>query len=109
MTFLLTLIGWTIFRAASMTELILYLKAMFGVAGFPMYVYDLSYLLDARGLLALAAAVLLALPRPKALEGITQRSEKAYLLHTIGLVLLFAVSVVFMVNSTYNSFIYFQF
>lgn len=108
-TFLLTLIGWTIFRASSMTELILYLKAMFGVAGFPMYVYDLSYLLDARGLMALAAAVLLALPRPKALEGITQRSEKAYLLHSIALVLLFAVSVVFMVNSTYNSFIYFQF
>ena len=73
------------------------------------YVYDLSYLLDARGLMALAAAVLLALPRPKALQGITQRSEKAYLLHSIALVLLFAVSVVFMVNSTYNSFIYFQF
>jgi len=108
-TFLLTLIGWTIFRAATMTELLLYLKAMFGIAGFPMFVYDLSYLIDARGLLALAAAVLLALPRPKALDGLTQRSDKAYLVSTLGLILLFAVSVVFMVNSTYNSFIYFQF
>jgi len=43
------------------------------------------------------------------LDGLTQRSDKAYLISTLGLILLFAVSVVFMVNSTYNSFIYFQF
>jgi len=108
-TFLLTLVGWTIFRANSMSELVLYLKAMLGAANFSLYVYDLSYLIDAPGILAMAAAVLLALPRPKALQGLTQRSETAYLLQSMALVLLFGVTVLFMVNSTYNSFIYFQF
>lgn len=108
-TFLATLIGWTIFRASNLTELVLYLKAMFGAAGFHLYVYDLSYLVDLPGLLALTAGVLLALPRPRALQGLSQRSDKVYLAETLALIGLFAAAVVFTVNSTYSSFIYFQF
>ena len=61
------------------------------------------------GLLAFAAGVLFALPVPKKLKALHEHSEAMYLMETVLLVLLFAVSVVFMVNSTYNSFIYFQF
>ena len=108
-TFLATIFGWIIFRAESLGKIIVYLKAMLGTAGFSVYMYDFAYLFDAPGLIAFAAAVLLALPRPKVLQGITERSNGAYLVLNLALVLVFAVSVVFMVNSTYNSFIYFQF
>ena len=109
LTFLLTVLGWTIFRAGSVSQLILYWMAMLGVANFPMHIYSFSYLFDLPGLLAFAAGVLFALPVPKAWKNVGERSETMYLLQTILLVLLFGVSVVFMVNSTYNSFIYFQF
>lgn len=108
-TFLATIFGWIIFRAESLGKIIVYLKAMLDTAGFSVYMYDFAYLFDAPGLIAFAAAVLLALPRPKVLQGITERSNGAYLVLNLALVLVFAVSVVFMVNSTYNSFIYFQF
>ena len=109
LTFLLTVLGWTIFRAGSVGQLILYWKAMLGIANFPVHIYSFDYLFDAPGLLAFAAGVLFALPVPKVLKKAGERSEAMYLLQNILLVLLFGVSVVFMVNSTYNSFIYFQF
>jgi alginate O-acetyltransferase complex protein AlgI len=82
---------------------------MLGIANFPVHIYSFDYLFDAPGLLAFAAGVLFALPVPKPLKKAGERSEVMYLLQNILLVLLFGVSVVFMVNSTYNSFIYFQF
>lgn len=109
LTFLLTIFGWTIFRAGSVSQLILYWKAMLGMAHFPVHIYSFDYLFDAPGLLAFAAGVLFALPVPKKLKALHEHSEAMYLMETVLLVLLFSVSVVFMVNSTYNSFIYFQF
>lgn len=108
-TFFATLMGWVIFRTSSISQLVTYLITLFGLQEAPMYAYGLRYFFDPPSLLALVAAILLALPRPKALTGLTERSVPAYVLYDLWLAVMFILAVVFMINSTYSAFIYFQF
>lgn len=108
-TFFFILIGWVIFRSATMGELVRYLLTMFGVRGGGNIIFKTSYYLDGPTLVALLAAVILILPYPKKMEGITKRSNIVYSVYNVVMLVLFVISIVFMINSTYSAFIYFQF
>ena len=108
-TFLAVMIGWVIFRTETLPEAVIYLRTLLGWGQHGTLLYGFRYYFDVPGLLALGLAILAALPRPKWLQGAQERSTAAYIAVNVGVVLLFLISVVYMINSTYSAFIYFQF
>lgn len=107
-TFICVMFGWVLFRASSVEQIVLYFKTMFGMREMVGF-YTSAYFFDLPGVLALIAGVLISLPKPKFLASLSDRSLIVHFIENIGIALLFLISVLFMVNSTYNAFIYFQF
>ncbi|MBQ2931609.1 MAG: MBOAT family protein [Clostridia bacterium] len=106
-TFFLVMMGWIIFRSNSLDEIVAYIQYMF--ASCQDAVYEFGYFFDNSVYIALFAGILLTLPRPHKI--IAQASDKPIVIIVRDL-LLFCVlllSIIFMLNSTYQSFIYFQF
>jgi alginate O-acetyltransferase complex protein AlgI len=105
-TFVLVLLGWTIFRADSIAQLGDFLRAMFGMgqaSGFAYY--KLSYFVTP--LVAFSAAVGLLIsvvPFTKVKERLDRSFVKGIL--CLGLL---ALCMVFMADASFNSFIYFKF
>ena len=86
---------------------------MFGLVTFPSIPYNWQYYLDARMITLVAVAILGAtvfgLPKVQsAYRWFTQRTW-GYLIHQLLLVVLFVIAILFMINSTYSPFIYFQY
>lgn len=105
-TFFLVMVGWTIFRADSIGQLGIFLRAMsgFGTATGFQY-YKLSYYVTPLiATVAVVGLILSAVPFTKL---------KAYLdkswIKGVACILLLAVCMVFMSDASFNSFIYFKF
>ena len=98
-TFLVVMLAWVLFRADSLADAGAFLAAMFGRGPF-WQAY--TGVLIRENLLPLAAASAFAfLP--------TRRKPAADLLRQVLLLLAFSLSIVYMINGTYNPFIYFNF
>jgi len=108
-TFLAVVFGWVMFRCASVSEIVRYFTTMFGTASDRTILYGTKYFFDIPSLLAFIPGLILLLPCPARLSGLAERSTAVYWIRNIALVLLLALSILFMVNSSYTSFIYFQF
>lgn len=108
---LTVLIGWVFFRADNLTLAIDYLKAMMGANATPTYYAGLF--LNTETILTLAAAVFLSLPYYARLaariEAPALGTQWPRLIHRSALIGLFALSLITLINSTYNPFIYFRF
>ncbi|NUQ22351.1 MAG: MBOAT family protein [Saprospiraceae bacterium] len=108
---LTVLIGWVFFRADSLAQAIDYLKAMVGANTAPTYYAGLF--LNIETMLTLAAAAFLSLPYYARLaariEAPAFGTQWPRLIHRSALIGLFALSVITLINSTYNPFIYFRF
>ena len=101
------LIGWVIFNCTGMTAVGQYLSAMFtgaSASGGP----GMTYLLG-QYRVELAVGVIFCLPIPSGLRTFTERRSWAYCVRDCLLVAVFALSVVAIVNSSFNPFIYFRF
>lgn len=105
-TILAVIFGWVLFRCADFPEIITFVKAMFGVTSGA--IYSTSYYFDLPAAISFIAGIILTLPRPQIPE-IKENNNVFYLAKTVLTVILFVVSAVYMINSTYSSFIYFQF
>jgi alginate O-acetyltransferase complex protein AlgI len=108
---LTVLIGWVFFRADNLAQAIDYLKAMVGANTAPTYYAGLF--LNIETILTLAAAAFLSLPYYARLaariEAPAFGTQWPRLIHRSALIGLFALSVITLINSTYNPFIYFRF
>lgn len=106
-TFFLVMIGWVIFRSNSLSEMVAYFKLLF--TGCNTAIYGFGYFFDNSVYVSAIAGILLTLPRPRKL--IARISDKPVVVVIKNLLLLFVLllSIFFMLNSTYQSFIYFQF
>ena len=109
-TLLIVVVGWVFFRAESLREAFRYIGVMFGVVqprnvGFTVWFY-----LDTKVICVLVFAVIASMPikKTKIFDGVQRRAIWKYASAMMALVLLF-VSMVFVMASTYNTFIYFQF
>lgn len=107
--FFVTVTGWTLFRADSLTRGLLLLRQMFlwkpGIYSLSMYVSNKTTAL-------LIIGVLLCGPLQAVLPGFRrhmQEERPICLAECMGLLLLFAYSVAIAVGSAYNPFIYFRF
>ena len=105
-TFGLVMFGWTIFRADSIAQLGIFVRAMFGMgqaAGFPYY--RLSYYVTPLvAFVAVIGFVISVVPFTK----IKERLDKSWIKGILCIALL-ALCMIFMSDASFNSFIYFKF
>lgn len=106
-TFFLVMMGWVIFRSSSLSEMAAYFKILFSANH--AAVYEFGYFFDNSVYISACAGILLTLPRPgKLLERISEKPV-CVVVKNLLLLCVLLLSIFFMFNSTYQSFIYFQF
>ncbi len=102
-TFFIVVMGWLLFRAGNISQIFVYLKALFGIGNTGNAVYSFGYYYDILTCIIFAVSALFSFPLFKV------KGKYGKILSDIGIVIIFILSIIFMVNSTYTSFIYFQF
>ncbi|VYT80779.1 MBOAT family protein [Clostridium tertium] len=107
-TMFIVIIGWVLFRANSVEQALGYISVMFGVNA-EATLYEFTYFINKKLILWIAIASLGAVPfisnKFKKYNG----NKKFEVISTVVISILFILSIVFIVNSTYSPFIYFQF
>lgn len=109
-TMLCVVIGWVVFRADSMMSAIGYLKEMFGIG--TVWADPLAVFLWKDMGVLLAAGIFCSMPFGKELNSLLYRRKAGAVLEIVkcaGMVVLFLFCIGYMVNSSYNPFIYFNF
>lgn len=108
----LVLIGLVFFKADSIRAAFLYLKSMFGFLDVHQAGYRLEWYLTKYDLFILAVSFVAMLPVGKcALNWMETKMSKAnyVLMCNIGSLVLLGTAIMYVITSTYNPFIYFQF
>jgi alginate O-acetyltransferase complex protein AlgI len=110
LTMLIVIIGWVFFRADGLQEALTYLGVMFGIVAPKNVGFTTWFYISPKMVVALALAIIASMPISKAklLDSIKTRAAWQYAT-AIALFLIFAISIVFVVSSSYNAFIYFRF
>ena len=111
-------IGWVIFKIEDLAEAISYIKVMFGFSHSDYSAFSPRFFLDRRMAFFLIVAILASIPWAQILPGKagayaarfcdSDKGAGVAVRYTI-LAALFVVSFIFIVNTTYSPFIYFQF
>ena len=103
---LLVLIGWVLFASADLTSAIHYIRAMFGGNGTGMIDSFFIYNLSSYKVLLVTAAIA-AIPMPKKLWQKHFSHKIAYTLAAV--VIAIFICTAYLVDSSYNPFLYFRF
>ena len=105
---LFVVLGWVIFRADTISEACLYIRAMFGLNGnaFSDGMFS-GYLLQ--NIILIAIGMLLCTPIFRIFKKKTESSTAAGFVSAGVLIVLFLLSVSSIVSNSYNPFIYFNF
>jgi alginate O-acetyltransferase complex protein AlgI len=114
---LVVMVGWVFFRADSLHDALVFLRAMAGTRGGAPAIYTVGWFLTPELWLALAAGVLGSMPivpslaawHDRARAGDRQVTTALAPLATVALTLLLAASMMQIAARTYNPFIYFRF
>lgn len=108
-----TFFCWQLFRFDDITSCIQWLKIMFGQADFANIPYTWQYYFDLRIIvlmfIAVIGATLFGLPKIQSLYQRVIQKAYGYAVYQLIIIVLFVVSILFMVNATYSPFIYFQY
>lgn len=112
-TMTVTFFCWELFRFDSFSGCVTWLKTMLGLTSFAQIPYTWKYFFDLRMFVLMAVAIggatLFGLPKiQNACRALIQKPW-CYFIYQLILVLLFMISILFMVNSSYSPFIYFQY
>lgn len=111
-TMFVVIIGWVFFRATDMTGALQYLKVMFGLSQTQTPGFEVTWYLDRYTIFVFGLAIVMSAPVIPAAAGLLKRkmSEAGYcILENTLLIGMLLYSLVRVVASTYNPFIYFQF
>ena len=112
-TMTVTYFAWELFRFEDITACIDWLKVMFGLRGFENIPYSWQYYFDLRMIVLMVVgslgATVWGLPKVQETYKRFTDSRWGYPIHGLVLVVLFVISILFMVNSKYSPFIYFQY
>lgn len=108
-TLFFVILGWVLFRSADITQAVSYIGSMFGLHGNKILDdYALFYLTE--NCYSLLVGILCCTPLAKwTASKLDRSSSKINLCFTLLYVLLFAVSLSYLVKGAYNPFIYFNF
>jgi alginate O-acetyltransferase complex protein AlgI len=117
-TMLVVTLGWVLFKIEDIAEALSYIKVMFRLEAHEYNAFALKFFLDRRLAFFLVIAVLACIPwaqvMPRLISArIAEFSESnkpaPRIARHVCLILLLIISFVFIVNTTYSPFIYFQF
>jgi alginate O-acetyltransferase complex protein AlgI len=117
-TMLAVVLGWVLFKIEDLPLALSYIKSMFGLETHEYNAFALRFFLDARIAFFLVVAILACIPwaqvMPRMIAArIAEFSGGQKTLPRIArhvcLIILLVISYIFIVNSTYSPFIYFQF
>lgn len=108
-TMLIVILGWVLFRADSLEQAVGYIRTMFGMTNIGTLTFEYPYFINKKIVFWMIISALGSTPfisnKLKKYSG----NKTFELLSTIFISLLFIVAIIFVVNSTYSPFIYFQF
>ncbi|SCJ39633.1 D-alanyl-lipoteichoic acid biosynthesis protein DltB [uncultured Clostridium sp.] len=106
---IIVVVGWVIFSQPTLTEAVDYIKIMFGAGNYPLVNgYPIFYFKEYA--IILLSSIVLSTPIIKWIEVKNGLVKNIYLiLKPIVLLATFGVSILYLVNSTFNPFIYFNF
>ena len=107
-TMFIVIIGWVLFRADSISQALGYLEVMFGVNS-NASLYEFTYFINKKLVLWIVIAALGSVPFISNKLRKYNGNKSFEVISTVGILILFILSVVFIINSTYSPFIYFQF
>lgn len=109
---LLVMISFVIFDAASITGALSYITAMFGGQNIPIVTFESVYYLRSY-LIILIVAIIGATPLPKKLAAAVEKSKHTALAYNVAepivLMLLLTVCTAFLIDGSFNPFLYFRF
>ncbi|MFR3323592.1 MAG: MBOAT family O-acyltransferase [Oscillospiraceae bacterium] len=109
---LLVMISFVIFDAASITGALSYITAMFGGQNIPIVTFESVYYLRSY-LIILIVAIIGATPLPKKLAAAVEKSKHTGLAYNVAepivLMLLLTVCTAFLIDGSFNPFLYFRF
>ena len=108
-TILAFVVGWTMFRADTVTEGIGMIGTMFGLCTPEMLPQGLEYYLSEHNLLILCVALFLSMPVKLSAWQNCQKRWLGVTAYRVGLLLVLILSIANLAASTYNPFIYFRF
>ncbi len=104
---LITLISFTIFNRENMGDMISYFRLMFGLSGAPIITAETLYYLKNYAVIILAAAVGSTPLMKKLTDKIPERA--GYILTPLFIVGVFLLSTAYLVDGSFNPFLYFRF
>lgn len=118
-TMLVVMLGWVLFKLEKLPETIAYIGAMFGAGAKDYTAFSVRYYLDNKMIVILLAAIIVCVPWKEVLKGRSLAlytgftdaipGKPACIIRRVLLIILLLISMLFIVNSTYNPFIYFRF
>lgn len=111
-TLLIVMVGWVFFRADSISQGLLYCRSMFGLIPDIKPGFEVNWYLDHYTVTVLVIAIMWSTPfLEKVKRAIVRKigGNVSCVLENAGLLLMFGYSIIRVVSSTYNPFIYFQF
>ncbi|WP_066890518.1 MBOAT family O-acyltransferase [Clostridium nigeriense] len=108
-TLFIVLIGWVLFKADNLSTAMKYLSTMFGLISFNNITFEVSYFIQVKTMFLIVVGIIFSTPILKIV--VSKYKEKRYFetVKNILIILLFIIALIFMINSTYSPFIYFQF
>lgn len=108
-TMLVVILGWVVFRADNLTQAFGFIKTMFGLNNSGALIFEYSYFISKKLVFWILISILGSVPFiPNKFKKYSGNKTFEFL-ETIFILLLFIVAIIFVVNSTYSPFIYFQF
>ncbi len=112
-TFLITFFCWELFRFESFSDFYTWVMIMFGKLQSYDLPYTWKYYLDAQiltlAIIGLLGSTIFGLPKVQQIQQKILQTKSGYAIRQLVLLLLFVLSIVFMVNSQYSPFIYFRY
>lgn len=116
---LVVMLGWILFKLENVPDTLAYIGKMFGAGAGGYTEFSARYYLDNKMIVVLIVGILACVPWKEVLHGralslftgFTQAApgKIACIIRRILLIVLLLISMLFIVNSTYNPFIYFRF
>lgn len=107
-TILVFVLGWVIFRAASLTEAMNYIGVMFGI-GAPLHALGWQHYLHNKLIIVGVFAILLCIPWRFSLIARSEEAMITIVSKDILILIIFLLSFMFMAAGTFTPFIYFKF
>jgi alginate O-acetyltransferase complex protein AlgI len=108
-TMLIVIVGWVLFRASSLKAALEYLAIMVGLIKFNDMTFTYQYFINKKFIFWVIIAIIGSTP---IISNVSKRYKNNKLFQLISMIIisiLFIVSMIFIINSTYSPFIYFQF